>query len=332
MSFTSERDDDRLLLAFDGRGISRLKTMNGMVSHQRLWIQRGILTTGTRRCFNGSAHSLVGWRTLADRRRSTNLRPIPRYNTFLCPSVSPHSQYLSTQADPPEEGNGDNDEIVLYMRNTERVKLSRTNFAFSCSFSAFSIWYTGYLTPFINAAQHIDVEIDPISGYLAMIMAGSLQLIFTLYPKRCISKMTVTLGTARTPPILRIYGYTLPLIDTAPKPREYQFGQVTITPKDAEDIFFSSPLATGHYYLQISSEEKAWPQVNVLDLWNDRDVPEPELLMNILTKPRLAARELENRREQRKKGRRYRLPEREDVSEESPLQNIVRHARLRNRR
>lgn len=313
--------------------------MNSIVSYQRAWmIQRGMRTVGIRRCFHGSAHSPVGGRTLAGHFTTTNQRLLPRRILILRPSAIPYSRCLSTQAGPSDDyddddnDDGNNDEIVLYMRNPERVKLSRTNFAFSCSFSAFSIWFSGYLTPFINAAEHIDVEIDPFSGYLAMVIAGSTQLIFTMYPKRCISKMSVTLGTTRTPPKLRIYGYTLPLVDTAPKPKEYNFGEVTIKPEDATDIFFSSPLETGHYSLQINSDEKSWPQTNVLDLWSERDVPEPELLMNILMQPRMAAKELEHRREQRRKGRRYRLSERDDESMESPLQNIVRSARLRNKR
>jgi len=184
----------------------------------------------------------------------------------------------------------------------------RSGIAFSSFQTAYWLYYNTVFVPTVNASPMEQLHIDPTLGVAGMVFAIAIQAVFFVYPTRLVSKLEYcAIGGGddnkrrqqQDDELLRIYTHTLPFVNPSDEPAAVlRVGQIRLDPSstDTETILndHGGDMAEfrGHVALGVSPDspaKKIWsflPYMSyLLDIRQPENVPEPELLLQVLIHP-----------------------------------------------
>jgi hypothetical protein len=207
---------------------------------------------------------------------------------FLCRTPQSFSTTSENKSDTGEEK-----EIVLFQRSTGKnthVTIMRSGFAVACFNTAYWLWYTTEFLPTINASEHEFMHTDPTLGVVGLMLAGVIQAIFVMYPRRMVS----TLCWKPESQTVVAYAHTLPWIMPSSRPSvSFPVGSALVTAggskrktlldptsDDAQTLIekYDGDLTAYRGYLPIGY---SWPPY-VLQIIAEDNVREPALLLEAL--------------------------------------------------
>lgn len=173
-------------------------------------------------------------------------------------------------------------DVLLYERSTDNYALMRSGLGFSSFHTAYWLWYNTEFIPAVNASPIEDLHIDPTLGMAGFFFALAIQAIFTIYPKRCISKLEL-----RDNRELIIYTHSLPWIRPATQGKIVPLGEVMLDPhsKDLQEVLTECDADLRRFRGTLGMG-KRWPPY-ILDIRDDRNVPQPDELLCALLYPEL---------------------------------------------
>lgn len=194
--------------------------------------------------------------------------------------VRPWSHPLSTNS------NDNSNNIVVYQtsKQSDRRLLLRTGIGFSSFHTAYWIWYNTDFIPAVNASTMPELHIDPMLGVAGLVFGIAIQAVFFLYPRRLVSSMAYQPATQQ----VAIATHDIPWVRPAKKPKLYQLGQVWLDPASPDTSILldrcDGNLQVFRGHLGLSSSSTKWPPL-LLDIRSVDNVPEPELLLDLLLTP-----------------------------------------------
>lgn len=205
----------------------------------------------------------------------------------------------------------DDDSVILYDRGNSpgRLKVMRMGFGFSCFNTAYWFWYSTCFVPAVNASPITEITIDPILPSIGIVLSVIIQSIFTLYPRYLISRLTWSPATND----VTLYTHTvLPWIkaDFSKPMKVVPVGELKLdaASKEAKQIIsvYGGDLRRFKGHVGITAKQGQWPPF-LLDFQGQasapdsstrsnhhNDVPEPEILLEILLNPQAMIRDFKN--------------------------------------
>jgi hypothetical protein len=221
-------------------------------------------------------------------------------------STTSSSANSNSNSNNNSKDDDENDAIILYDRGPGRLKTMRMGFGFSCFNTMYWLWYSTYFVPTVNASPIAEIAIDPMLPTIGIVTSVVLQSIFTLYPRYLISRLTWSPTTNN----VSLYTHTvLPYVqaDLNKPMKVVAVGELKLdaASKEAKQIVdvYGGDLHRfkGHVGLKTKTGRQ-WPPF-LLDFsgqassstvdhhHHHNDVPEPEILLEILLNPQAIIRD-----------------------------------------
>jgi hypothetical protein len=128
--------------------------------------------------------------------------------------------------------------IVLYERDSKRLKIQRGAMAVSAFHTGYWIWYNCDFIPVVNQSPIEQFQIHPLIGLIGLITAVFGQTIVVLYSSRLISKLEYYGDTND----ISVYNHHIPFMIPSKKGKRFPIGslKLNVTPEQ----LYSIPLET----------------------------------------------------------------------------------------